>query len=61
MKKVKRSLVHTYGDRNLNQQEFTTAIKRVASVLNSRPIYAMMGPKGVQIQTICVASLLTCL
>jgi len=46
VKKVKRSLIHTYGERNLNQQEFTTAIKRVACVLNSRPIYAMMGPKG---------------
>ena len=46
VKKVKRSLVHTYGDKNLNLQEFITAVKRVANVLNSRPVYAVMGPTG---------------
>ena len=30
----------------MNVQELTTAFKRVANVLNSRPIYAVMGPKG---------------
>ena len=46
VKKVKRSLLHTYGGKGLNQQEFNTALKRVASILNSRPIYALLGPKG---------------
>lgn len=46
VKKVKRSLEHTYGNKNLNLQEFNTALKRVASILNARPIYAKMGPRG---------------
>ena len=29
-----------YGDRKLNFQEFSTVLKRIACVLNSRPIYA---------------------
>lgn len=46
VKKLKRSLKHTYGDKGLNLQEFITALKRVSNILNSRPIYAMMGPTG---------------
>ena len=35
-----------YGDRGFTQQEFTTAVKRIACVLNSRPVHARMGPTG---------------
>ena len=40
VKKFKRSLKHKYSNRGLNLQEFTTALKRIACILNSRPIYA---------------------
>ena len=46
VKKVKRSLLHVYQDRRLNIQEFMTATKRIAFILNCRPIYASMGPTG---------------
>ena len=46
VKKFKRSLKHTYNDKNLNLQEFNTALKRIANILNSRPVYAMLGPTG---------------
>ena len=46
VKKMKRTLIHTYGDKSLNQQELITALKKTANILNSRPIYAMMGPCG---------------
>ena len=46
VKKLKRSLEHSYNRRGLDQQEFTTAIKRVACIINSRPVSARMGPCG---------------
>ena len=46
VKKTKRSLLHTYEGKGLNHQELITALKRVANILNSRPVYAVMGPKG---------------
>ena len=46
VKKVKQSITHTYGNKNMNLQELITALKRVASILNSRPIYAKYGPTG---------------
>ena len=39
-KKFKRSLKHKYDNRGLNLQEFITALKRIAFILNRRPIYA---------------------
>ena len=46
VKKFKRSLVHKYRYRLMFLLELETSFKIVASVLNSRPIYARWGPRG---------------
>lgn len=46
VKKVKRSIEINYKDKLLTYQELNTALKRVASVLNSRPISATASNKG---------------
>ena len=46
VKKAKRTLKHTYGDKLLNFQEMETALKRAATILNSRPISATSCKKG---------------
>ena len=46
VKKFKRSLVHKYSSRLMFLLELQTSFKIVASVLNSRPIYARWGPRG---------------
>ena len=47
VKKTKRTLNIMYADRGLNYQEMNTALKKVSSVLNSRPISATCSSKGV--------------
>ena len=46
MKKTKRTLAHTYGDKSLTFHEMETALKRAASILNSRPMSAICCRKG---------------
>ena len=46
MKKFERSLKHSFGSRLMFLLELETAFKVVASILNSRPIYARWGPRG---------------
>ena len=46
VKKFKRSLVHKYSSRMMFLLELETSFKIVASVLNSRPIYARWGSRG---------------
>ena len=46
VKKFKRSLVHKYSSRLMFLLELETSFKIVASVLNSRPIYARWGARG---------------
>ena len=46
VKKTKRSIEHTYRNKSFTVLELNTAMKRVACVINSRPIYAKGGPKG---------------
>lgn len=46
VKKFKRSLVHKFGDRLMFMLELQSCFKVVASILNSRPLYARWGPRG---------------
>ena len=46
VKKLKRSLSHKFASRMMFLLELGTAFKVVASILNSRPIYARWGPRG---------------
>ena len=46
VKKTKRTLAHTYGDKSLTFHEMETALKRAASILNSRPMSAICCRKG---------------
>ena len=46
VKKMKRTLVHKFSKRLMFLLELQTSFKIVASVLNSRPIYARWGPRG---------------
>ena len=46
IKKVKRSLLINYGDKMLTAHELNTAFKRVAAILNSRPVAALASSKG---------------
>ena len=46
VKKLKRSLSHKFASRMMFLLELETAFKVVASILNSRPIYARWGPRG---------------
>ena len=46
VKKMKRTLVHKFSKRLMFILELQTSFKIVASVLNSRPIYARWGPRG---------------
>ena len=46
VKKTKRTLAHTYGGKSLNFHEMETALKRAASILNSRPVSAICCRKG---------------
>ena len=46
VKKVKKTLTHTYGDKLLSFHEMETALKRAACILNSRPISAVCCRKG---------------
>ena len=46
VKKFKRSLVYKYSSRMMFLLELETSFKIVASVLNSRPIYARWGSRG---------------
>ena len=47
VKKFKRTLVHKFGDRQMYMMELQCAFKVVASILNSRPIYARWGGRGL--------------
>ena len=46
VKKTKRTLAHTYGSKSLTFHEMETALKRAASILNSRPVSAICCRKG---------------
>ena len=46
VKKVKKTLSHTYGDKQLTFHELETAMKRAACILNSRPVSAICCRKG---------------
>ena len=46
VKKMKRTLHHTYRDKKLTIPEFNSALKRIASILNSRPVCAGYGSRG---------------
>ena len=46
VKKVKKTLTHTYGDKHLSFYELETALKRAACIFNSRPITAVCCRKG---------------
>ena len=46
VKKTKRTLAHTYGGKSLTFHELETALKRAASILNSRPMSAICCRKG---------------
>ena len=46
VKKMKRTLVHKFSTRMMFLLELQASFKIVASVLNSRPIYARWGPRG---------------
>ena len=46
VKKFKRTLTHKYKNRLMFYLELQTSFKIVASVINSRPIYARYGPRG---------------
>ena len=46
VKKFKRTLVHKFGSRKMFMLELQACFKVVASILNSRPIYARWGNRG---------------
>ena len=46
VKKFKRTLVHKFGSKQMFMLELQTCFKVVASILNSRPIYARWGNRG---------------
>ena len=46
VKKFKRTLVHKFGSKLMFMLELQTCFKVVASILNSRPIYARWGNRG---------------
>ena len=46
VKKAKRCITHVYQNRNFTFHEMQTAMKRVASILNSRPVSATSCTKG---------------
>ena len=46
VKKMKRTLLHKFGKRLMFLLELQASFKTVASILNSRPIYARYCPRG---------------